>query len=151
MSTEHHKNSGGEIRLPLHEDVSFETRDIRSGLMLKLLAWMGVVIVLSYVFTIGIYRGLTHYWESARTPMMPSRVGMQATMPPEPMLQGMPGHLSDPQEDWRNKLAADMKENSSYGWVDEKNGIAKIPVEDAMKIIAEKGLPGFGTAPAEKK
>ena len=82
---------------------------------------------------------------------MPSRIGMQATMPPEPMLQGMPGHLSDPQEDWRNKLAADMNENASYGWVDEKSGIAKIPVEDAMKIIAEKGLPGFGTAPAEKK
>jgi hypothetical protein len=151
MSTEHHKGGHEEIRLPLHEDVSFETRDIRSGLMLKLLAWMGIVIVLSYVFTIGIYRGLTHYWESSRTPMMPSRIGMQATMPPEPMLQGMPGHLSDPQQDLRDKLVADRKEISSYKWIDEKNGIAEIPVEDAMKIIAEKGLPAFGTAPAEKK
>jgi hypothetical protein len=150
MSTEHHKSGHGEIRLPLHQDVSFETRDIRSGLILKLLVWMGVVIILSYVFTIGIYRGLTGYWESTRTPMVPSRVEMQATMPPEPMLQGMPGHLSDAQQDMRDKLAADMKENSSYKWMDEKNGIAEIPVEDAMKIIAEKGLPA-NTAPAEKK
>jgi hypothetical protein len=147
MSTEHHKSG----QTPLHEDVSYERRDIQSGLMLKLLAWMGVVIILSYVFTIGIYRGLTHYWESARTPMMPSHVGMPATMPPEPMLQGMPGHLSDPQQDWRDKLAADKKEISSYKWLDEENGIAEIPVEDAMKIIAEKGLPGIAAAPAEKK
>ena len=147
MSTEHHKSG----QTPLHKDVSYETRDIQSGLMLKLLAWMGVVIILSYVFTVGIYRGLTHYWESARTPMMPSHVGMQATMPPEPMLQGMPGHLNDPQQDWRDKLAADNKEISSYKWLDEKNGIAEIPVEDAMKMIAEKGLPANVAAPAEKK
>jgi hypothetical protein len=151
MNTEHHKNDPGEIRLPLHEEVSFETRDIQSGLMLKLLAWMGIVIILSYLFTIGIYRGLTNYWESARTPMMPSHAGMSPTMPPEPMLQGMPGHLKDPQVDLRDKMAADRKENSSYKWVDEQNGIAEIPVEDAMKIIAEKGLPGIAAAPAEKK
>lgn len=151
MSTEHHKGGHGEIRLPLHEDVSFETRDIRSGLILKLLAWMAVVIVLSYIFTIGIYRGLIFYWDSARTPMVPSHVGMPATMPPEPMLQGMPGHLSDPQQDMREKLAEDSKDNSSYKWIDEKNGIAEIPVEDAMKIIVEKGLPANAAAPAEKK
>jgi hypothetical protein len=39
----------------------------------------------------------------------------------------------------RDKVAADTAANESIGWVDKTNGIAKIPVSEAMKIIAEKG------------
>ena len=34
-----------------------------------------------------------------------------------------------------------------YFWVDEKAGIAHIPVAEAMKIVAEKGLPRWAAAP----
>ncbi len=30
---------------------------------------------------------------------------------------------------------------SSYGWVDAKAGVARIPIERAMDLIAERGLP----------
>jgi hypothetical protein len=30
---------------------------------------------------------------------------------------------------------------NSYGWVDEKAGVAHIPIERAMQLIAERGLP----------
>jgi hypothetical protein len=36
----------------------------------------------------------------------------------------------------------------SYGWVDEKAGIARIPVAEAMKIVAERGLPRWAPPPA---
>jgi hypothetical protein len=39
----------------------------------------------------------------------------------------------------RDKVAADTAANESIGWVDKASGIAKIPVSEAMKIIAEKG------------
>ena len=55
-------------------------------------------------------------------------------------MQGMPGHMSDPQQDMRDKVAADMAANESVGWVDKANGIAKIPVSEAMKIIAEQHI-----------
>src|SRR5579859_1413276 len=71
--------------------------------------------------------------------------------PPPPPLQGIPGHISDPQQDMRDKIAADTKANESFGWADEKEGIAQIPVKEAMKIIAEKGLPNFPATPPEKK
>jgi hypothetical protein len=71
------------------------------------------------------------------------------SMPPEPRLQGVPGHSSDAQEDMRQKVRSDSQANEKFGWVDQSAGIAQIPVSDAMKIIAEKGLPG--TPPAEKK
>jgi hypothetical protein len=73
------------------------------------------------------------------------------TMPPEPRLQGVPGHGTDPQYDLRAKLQQDTEDNEKVGWIDQTAGIARIPVEDAMKIIAEKGLPAASTPPAEKK
>ena len=30
---------------------------------------------------------------------------------------------------------------NSYGWVDEKAGVAHIPIERAMELIAQRGLP----------
>ena len=72
-------------------------------------------------------------------------------MPPEPRLQGMPGHLTDPQQDLRDKLKADNDANKKLSWVDEKSGIAQIPVQDAMQLIVEKGLPAVTPPPAEKK
>jgi predicted 3-demethylubiquinone-9 3-methyltransferase (glyoxalase superfamily) len=72
-------------------------------------------------------------------------------MPPEPRLQGILGHETDAQQDLRNKVKEDTAANEKLGWIDEKAGIAQIPVKDAMKIIAEKGFPAVTTPPAEKK
>jgi hypothetical protein len=30
---------------------------------------------------------------------------------------------------------------NSYGWVDQEKGIARIPIEDAIQILGQKGLP----------
>jgi hypothetical protein len=72
-------------------------------------------------------------------------------MPPEPRLQGVPGHTNDPQEDRREKLEQDTEANEKAVWIDQSAGIAQIPVKDAMKLIVQKGLPGAAAAPAEKK
>lgn len=40
---------------------------------------------------------------------------------------------------------------NSYGWVDEKAGVVRIPIDRAMQLIAQRGLPTTpkaGTAPA---
>ena len=81
---------------------------------------------------------------------MPMRPAGQL-MPPEPMLQGMPGHLTDPQQDMANKLEADTEANNKLGWVDEKAGIARIPVKDAMQLIRGEGIAGGNPMPEEKK
>jgi hypothetical protein len=36
---------------------------------------------------------------------------------------------------------------TSYGWVEKDAGIARMPIDEAMKIVAERGLPKF-PAPA---
>jgi hypothetical protein len=32
---------------------------------------------------------------------------------------------------------------TSYGWVEKDKGIARMPIDEAMKIVAERGLPTF--------
>jgi len=160
MNTENHKPGTADIRLPLHDDVAFEPRDVQVSIILKFLGWMGVTIILSFFLSLGVYRALIHYWTSEYTPPMPSRAEARSVMPPEdagnfmppePRLQGMPGHFTDPQQDWRNMLKDDTAANNRLAWIDQQTGIAQIPVSDAMKLIAEKGLPAVPAPPAEKK
>ncbi len=151
MSTEHDKSAAGEGRVPENQGVSFEAQDVRPTPVLEFLAYLGVTIVLSYLLVLGVYRGLTGLWNSKYVPPPPSRTETGPPMPPEPRLQGMPGHLLDPQHDWRDKVKEDTDANNKLGWVDEQNGIAQIPISDAMKLIVEKGLPPLPAAPAEKK
>ena len=36
---------------------------------------------------------------------------------------------------------------TGYGWVDEKAGIAHIPIDEAIKIVAARGLPQAAPSP----
>ena len=54
---------------------------------------------------------------------------------PEPRLQPAPAlELEELQARWQLAL-------ESYGWVDREAGIARIPIERAMTILAERGGP----------
>jgi len=151
MSTEHLSHGHVQNGRPVHQDVSFEKTDVRTSPILKFLISLGVLVILSYVLVYGIYRGLKSYWADSYAPPLPSRLEAGPTMPPEPRMQGMPGHLVDPQQDLRNKITADTDANKRLAWMDQKAGIAQIPVQDAMQLIVEKGLPAVTPPSAEKK
>lgn len=155
MSTD--KHSSAEGKLPVHSDVSFETRDINISSVLWSLLYLAITIVVSLAICVYFLRVTRKIVSSNEKPMplirqqMSSADQQNMTMPPEPRLQGVPGHETDPQQDLRNKIARDNEANESYRWVDEKAGIAQIPVKEAMKIIAEKGLPSLPPPAPEKK
>lgn len=154
MSTERHKTSHAAEQTPRHDEVSFETRDVKSSNIYVYLIVLAAAVVASYIACIFILRITTNLAAESDTPPPPVRLEMGKDfrrLPPEPRLQGVPGHLTDPQEDWRTMVDADTKANNKLGWIDENAGIAQIPVKDAMKIIAEKGLPTVPASLAEKK
>ena len=65
---------------------------------------------------------------------------------PEPRLQG------EPFADWLALKARQDAQLTSYGWVDEGKGVTRIPIDRAMKMVIERGLPsrpaGGEAAPA---
>jgi hypothetical protein len=156
MSTD--SKAGG---LPQHADVSFEERDVKAVTIYWYLFALGISVVVSLFLCVYIQKYLQNLAEGSHTQPTPAMVNAQRGMtpeqraamsyPPEPRLQGVPGHQSDPQRDLRERIAADNKANENLEWVDKGAGIAQIPVKEAMKILAEKGLSaGPGPAGAKK-
>jgi len=144
MSTkEHHGHDANGA--PVHSDVTFEPRDIDIGTIARYLVYLAITIVIALAICVPILNVLTKFVAEQDTPMPSIRAEMSqqqrddTQLPPEPRLQGVPGHESDPQQDMRNKIEADTKANEPFAWIDKEKGIAQIPVADAMKIIAEKG------------
>lgn len=151
MSTELHNNapaSGGE---PRNSDVSFEAADVNTRTILAYLLYLGLAVVAAFIASIFIYRFTSSMAVDSGRVMPPSHQGVGRTMPPEPMLQGVPGHVKDPQEDMREMVQSDRDANEKLGWIDKPAGIAQIPVEEAMKIIVTKGLPAVPAAGDKKK
>jgi hypothetical protein len=57
---------------------------------------------------------------------------------PEPRLQVAP------EIDLASLRAREDTELSNYGWIDKKSGVVRIPIERAMELTAERGLPVQG-------
>jgi hypothetical protein len=62
--------------------------------------------------------------------------------PPAPRLQAAPV------QDMQDIRQAENARLQSYGWVDRPAGIARIPIDRALDLVAEQGLP---TWPAEPR
>jgi len=150
MSTESH-SQGHDTGEPRHAEVAFEGRDIEARSIYGYLLALGLATAAALLICVFILRFTLNYAASSQAPPPPSREAHPRELPPEPRLQGVPGHTTDPQQDWRDKLKVDTEANQKFEWIDESSGVAQIPVKDAMKIIAEKGLPGTAVTPAEKK
>ena len=151
MSTETHKGGHAAGQLPRNDDVTFEASDIRTRGILVSLVYLAIAVIVSFAACIYILKYTANFAAQSDAPPPPVRQGTSPALPPEPRLQGVPGHATDPQQDLRDKIEEDTRANEKAAWIDEKAGIAQIPVKDAMKIIAEKGLPAPPAAPATKK
>jgi hypothetical protein len=146
-----HAAHGG---LPHHDTVAYEARDVQVRSIYWYLIALTISVAASFFLCIYVLRYTARFVSRRDPPMMPARAAMgpdYRVLPPEPRLQGVPGHEADPQQDHRDKVRADNEANEKYGWVDQNAGIAQIPVKEAMKIIAQKGLPATPAAAPEKK
>jgi hypothetical protein len=69
------------------------------------------------------------------TPEFPLAATEEHRLPPEPRLQ------TDPREDLRELKDAEERTLTTYGWVDRNAGIVRIPIDEAMKLTIQRGLP----------
>ncbi|HYL47537.1 MAG TPA: hypothetical protein VEU52_10955 [Candidatus Limnocylindrales bacterium] len=61
-------------------------------------------------------------------------------LPPQPRLQ------VHPRLDLEKYLDAENRTLTTYGWVDKQNGVVRIPVDRAMELLLERGLPARSAA-----
>jgi hypothetical protein len=85
------------------------------------------------VFLIGApYLLLGVYPVARREPVPPA-----AAQPPVPRLQ------IDPRDDLAMLRADEHARLSTYGWIDQTHGIVRVPIERAIELTAQRGLPGW--------
>jgi hypothetical protein len=95
---------------------------------------LAALILISIFAVKGIFEFLDR--QQARNDVAPPPMMTQRPQqPPEPRLQTTPVP--------NRKLIAEQesKQLTTYGWVDSKSGVLRIPVDQAMKLLAERGLP----------
>jgi hypothetical protein len=56
-------------------------------------------------------------------------------LPPPPRIQSNPG--ADMQSYWQSQ----QNLLNSYGWIDRQNGVVRMPIDRAMELLLERGLP----------
>ncbi len=71
----------------------------------------------------------------ARRDVQPSPLAAARQLPPEPRLQ------VNPQRDLKAMRAEEDAVLKSYGWVDQKAGVVRIPIDRAMNLLLQRGLP----------
>jgi len=98
------------------------------------------LVVLTLVAFLGIWQltgPLKSYLASGDAEDSPLLEPGQTALPPEPHLQ------IESYADWAEMQTAQDLELASYGWVEEREGRVRIPVQEAMDQIATHGLPSF--------
>jgi hypothetical protein len=140
MSDETQKHGNAE------EHGSFEHQDLQAGAILYFLVTLGVVTVICLFGLRGLYAYLDHREKASQPAVNPL-----VTSVPEDTRHVAPGYpqsvFPSPklEEDERGQLngmrRAEEKALYSYGWVDEKGGTVRIPIERAMDLLVERGLP----------
>lgn len=63
-------------------------------------------------------------------------------LPPAPRLQ------TQPREELKNMRAEEDRYLNSYGWADPARGAVHLPIERAMEVLLQQGLPARAQAPA---
>ena len=48
---------------------------------------------------------------------------------------------SRPDRDLQAVRAQEDRILTTYGWVDKSRGVVRIPIDEAMRLVAEQGLP----------
>ena len=117
-----------------HPAVRYEQSDVRPGAIVRFAIGLVLVVGVSAVALLGLFK-LFARQQRRHDPPPPPLAQEAGRLPPGPRLQAAP------LQDLEQLRAEEEKELTSYGWVDAKAGIAHIPIDEAIKIVAARGLP----------
>ncbi len=142
--------SGEHIR---HPEVQYERRDLSARAVITFFISLAIagVFVQVLVWAYFKYLGRSQYAGRPTTnPIMTSSRQLEeiggdpAVNFPAPRLQ------PDPPADLNKFREREEQILNSYGWVDQKAGTVHIPIERAIDMLANSGLPVRQAAPGQK-
>jgi hypothetical protein len=115
---------------PSPNGAGHEQREVSVPFIVVSLAVLMIGTFLVALLVVGIFQYFSHTYH-------PEEAAKQAQVqiPPEPRVEPEP---------WQQLLTVRAREDhalKSYAWIDKKDGIVRIPIDQAIDALAKKGLP----------
>jgi hypothetical protein len=136
-------------------EVSFEPEDIEARPIIIGLIGLGLACIAFYFVVLWMYGFLNRYQATHQAPTSPLATVEKDTRHvtkaevesfPEPRLE------KDERDQLDGVRINEEQRLNSYGWVDQSAGTVHIPIERAMELLVEQGVPTAPTAqPATTK
>ena len=115
----------------------YETRDANTKGVLVFLAVLFVVISCVLLGSWGLFR---HFSVADAPPAPASSFSGERQLPPPPELQ------TSGRVDFQHLYDEQQQELKTYGWVDRQAGAVRLPIDRAMDLLVQKGLPTLPAA-----
>lgn len=134
-------------------ELEYEHQDLSPSAVYAFLTGLAVAGILIYFVLWGLYHFLDVYDRShqpAQNPLVTTEADTRHVSPqaiqkfPQPRLE------KNERLEINDFLLKQEQTLDSYGWVDQKTGVVRIPIDRAMQLIAKSGLsttPKVGTVP----
>jgi hypothetical protein len=118
-----------------------ETTDVNAWVIGK----FGIALVLICVASVGLLLGLFHYFIVREGPAPPKAYSSLD----QAKVQRPGGTVLEetPVQDLKRERAAEEQFLNSYGWEDKQKGTVRIPIDKAIDLLTQKGLPSRAVQP----
>jgi hypothetical protein len=120
---------------------TYEHTDASVWIIVKFLFWLAISAVIIHVGLGLIYAMMIDRALETGEQRYPLAATQGERLPPTPRLQQFP------QNDLYQFRSGEEAFLEGYGWMNKEAGTVHIPIEDAMRLVVERGLPS--RAPAE--
>ncbi|MBV9658761.1 MAG: hypothetical protein JO295_11685 [Verrucomicrobia bacterium] len=127
-----------------HETSDFAPRPV---------AWFGVGMIATLLITFAfVWPLLKHFSVSAERAALDDRRRTEPAAAsfvqaaPQAGENGAPLLQIVPEEELATMRDRDAEELKTYGWIDARNRVVRLPIERAMDLVAQRGLPATGPA-----
>ena len=128
-----------------HDEVAYEHEDLSPRGIFAFLLGLGLVLVLVYFVVKGMDGFLEAYQKQHQPPLNP--LASQTETDSRKVSNADIAKFPQPRLETNERLEIndfrlqEEKTLNSYGWIDQKAGIARIPIDRAMQLLAQRGLP----------
>jgi hypothetical protein len=149
MSTEHAppsaSHSAGEPDAeygPTPPGAKYEHTDIDPAVGYRFALWLAVSMLLSF----GIVYGTFVFFE--RRQVAADAAAQKFPLAVDERPRPIPALQTQPFKDFYTLRQDEAEKLNSYGWIDRDGGVAHIPIDRAMDVVLQRGLPVRPDPPA---
>jgi len=122
--------------------VSYEKEDADTRAVIRAGILLGLATLVASALVLFLFRWLGEREARGDAPPPPMASSMEpGRVPPAPRLQALPA------QDLAAARAEEERVLTTYGWVDERAGTVHIPIEEAMRLLAQRGETPLPPAP----